>query len=136
MSLQKGGIQNWHPKIAWQVALKVFWSKFCKSINLPLRKKVSVFGVILVLIFPHSDWIRRDTRIQSECGKMRTRIPPNTDTFYAVCKFIIICWSINFESSSTSIYTVNSRKLETDGTLSAILFILTLLYYCSFVFLT
>ena len=23
-------------------------------------------------------------RIQSECGKMRTRIPPNTDTFYAV----------------------------------------------------
>ena len=23
--------------------------------------KVSVFGVILVRIFPHSDWIRRDT---------------------------------------------------------------------------
>ena len=23
-------------------------------------------------------------RIQSECGKMRTRITPNTDTFYAV----------------------------------------------------
>ena len=25
-----------------------------------------------------------DTRIQSECGKMRTRITPNTDTFYEV----------------------------------------------------
>ena len=24
-------------------------------------------------------------RIQSECGKMRTRITPNTDTVYAVC---------------------------------------------------
>ena len=39
----------------------------------------SVFGVILIRIFPHSDWIRRDTeylRIQSECGKMQTRIIP------------------------------------------------------------
>ena len=46
--------------------------------------KVSVIGVILVRIFPHSDWIRRDTpylRIQSVCGKMRTRITPNTNTF-------------------------------------------------------
>ena len=25
-------------------------------------------------------------RIQSECGNMRTRITPNTDTFYAVQK--------------------------------------------------
>ena len=33
--------------------------------------KVSVFGVILV-------------RIQSECGKIRTTITPNTDTFHAV----------------------------------------------------
>ena len=33
--------------------------------------KVPVFGVILVRIFPHLDWIR-------------TRITPNTDTFYAV----------------------------------------------------
>ena len=46
-----------------------------------LRKKVSVFGVILVRIFPHSEWI---FRIQSECRKIRTRITPNTDTFYAV----------------------------------------------------
>ena len=89
--------------------------------------KVSVFGVILVHIFPHLDWIRRDTeylslmkvfdfithwlksvrirsnsgpyfpsfgldterygvslRIQSEWGEMRTRISPNTGTFYAI----------------------------------------------------
>ena len=35
----------------------------------------------------HSDWIRWDTvylRIQSKCGKMRTRVTPNTDTYYAV----------------------------------------------------
>ena len=47
-----------------------------------LRKKVSVFRVILVRILPHSDRIRRD--IQSECGKIRTRVNPNTDTFHAV----------------------------------------------------
>ena len=35
-------------------------------------------------IFPHSEWIRGDTRFQSECEKMRTRITPNTYTFYAV----------------------------------------------------
>ena len=29
-------------------------------------------------IFQHSDWLR------SECGKMQTRIIPNTDTFHAV----------------------------------------------------
>ena len=34
-------------------------------------RKVFVFGVILVRIFPHSDWIR-------------TWITPNTDTIYAV----------------------------------------------------
>ena len=44
---------------------------------------MSVFGVILVRIFPHSNWIRIDT-IQSECGKIRTRITPNTDTFHEV----------------------------------------------------
>ena len=32
--------------------------------------KVSVFGVFLVLIFPHSDW--KSIRSQSECGKIRT----------------------------------------------------------------
>ena len=50
----------------------------CFMIFLVTAWKVSVFGVFLVRIFPHSDWIRRDTvslRIQSDCGKIRTRIP-------------------------------------------------------------
>ena len=41
--------------------------------------KVSVLGVFLVHIFPHSEWI-----IQSECGEIRTRKTPNTGTFHAV----------------------------------------------------
>ena len=62
---------------------------------------MSVFGVILVRIFPNSDWIRRDTKyfpkfelhterygvslgIQSEYGKIRTRITPNTGNFHAM----------------------------------------------------
>ena len=46
---------------------------------------MSVFGVILVRIFPDSDWKQRvSLRIQSECGKMPTRVTPNTDTFHAV----------------------------------------------------
>ena len=58
--------------------------------------KVSVFGVIQVRSFPHSDWLRRDIslHIQSECGKIRIRITPNTNTFYAVLPFPIVChWS-------------------------------------------
>ena len=39
----------------------------CPRVKVSLRK-VSIFGVI-----------------QSECGKIRSRITPNTDTFYAVC---------------------------------------------------
>ena len=29
-------------------------------------------------------------RIQSECGKMQTRKPPNTNTFHAVCLYVVI----------------------------------------------
>ena len=49
---------------------------------------MSVFGVILVRISPYSDWIRRDTPYHSayagkyKCGKIRTRITPNKDTFH------------------------------------------------------
>ena len=46
---------------------------------------MSVFGVILARIFPHSDWIWRD---KSECKKMTNRITPNTDTFYEVMVFL------------------------------------------------
>ena len=62
---------------------------FHKCLSLSLRE-LSVFRVILVRIFPHWDRIRRDTSIQSECGKTWTRITPNTDTFYAVCFFLFL----------------------------------------------
>ena len=63
--------------------------------------KVSVFGVFLVRIFPHSDWIRKNTPyslcIQSKCGKMQTRKILNMGTFHAVpiiClnHFLTVCW--------------------------------------------
>ena len=41
--------------------------------------KVSVFGVFLVHISPHSN-----IRILSECGKIRTWKTPNTNTFHTV----------------------------------------------------
>ena len=44
---------------------------------------MSVFEVILVCIFLHFDWTRKDSvsiRIQSECGKIRTRITQNRNT--------------------------------------------------------
>ena len=48
---------------------------FAKSSILDTEWKVSVFGVFLVRIFPHLDWIQRDTfRIQSKSGKKRARI--------------------------------------------------------------
>ena len=43
---------------------------------------MSVFGAILVRIFPHLDSV--SLRIQSECGKMRTRITPDMVFFNAV----------------------------------------------------
>ena len=45
-------------------------------------KKVFVFGVILVRIFPHSDSV--SLLIQSKCTKIRTRITPTADTFCVV----------------------------------------------------
>ena len=60
-----------------------------------LRKKDFVFGVILVRIFPAFSRIRSEygeilrisrysIRMLENAGKMRTRITPSTDTFYAV----------------------------------------------------
>ena len=58
--------------------------------------KSVVFGVFLVRIFQHSDWIRRDTEYQ--CGKIRTGITLNTDTFYTV---LMLGWSSNANSSDS-----------------------------------
>ena len=55
--------------------------------NLQSVKSV-VFGVILVRIFPvfglNTEKYGVSIRIQSECGKMRTRITLNMDTFHAM----------------------------------------------------
>ena len=50
-------------------------------------RKVSIFGAFLVRIFPHSDWIRRDTKylsVFSPKAEIRNKKNPNTDTFHAV----------------------------------------------------
>ena len=49
--------------------------------------KMSVFGVIMVHIFPAFSLIcisPYSVQMRENAGKMRTRITPNTDTFYAV----------------------------------------------------
>ena len=74
---------------------------------------MSVFGVILVCIFPHSDWIRRDIsrrvslRIQSKYGKIQTRITPNMDTFHAVNVYSKVR-----KNNSTSSQTPHKGTLE------------------------
>ena len=47
---------------------------------------MSVFGVILVRIFLHLNWIRTDTPIAPYSDRMweNTSITPNTDTFHAL----------------------------------------------------
>ena len=52
-------------------------------------QKMSVFGVFLVRIFQHSNWIRKFVNLckslySVECGKIRTRKTPDRDAFYAV----------------------------------------------------
>ena len=90
--------------------------------------KVSVFGAFLVLIFPHSDWIRRDSSHLSIfswiTGKIRIRKIPNTETFQAVCvsTFASVCYSIlvytvttlNVIQRKNSKYCVACEVLLTD----------------------
>ena len=58
-------------------------------------------------IFPHSDWIRLrispySVRMRENTGKMRTRITPNTDSFYSVL-FSCIVQSLSRFKSFTKI---------------------------------
>ena len=72
--------------LTWKKSLRFIHKNFLRSMSLwrlslnslgrCVALKVSVFAVILVSIFPHSDWIRRDTPYLSEfspnvgkCGK-------------------------------------------------------------------
>ena len=66
----------------WQTDLRIFMRK--ELLQESLRKKCPYFGVILVCIFSHSDWI------QCKCRKIRTNIASNTETFYVVILCIIL----------------------------------------------
>ena len=64
--------------------LFIIWSKFLRELKFLIATdtvwKVFVFGVFLVLILQHLDWIRRDTPYSVRI----TRQTPNIDTFHAV----------------------------------------------------
>ena len=63
------------PKIITSLSVGTKSAQFIYSF-LTLREKCPNTELFLIHIFPHSDWIGRDLRslrIQSECGKIRTR---------------------------------------------------------------
>ena len=75
--------------------------KICSSLSLQIKLNIfyNVHSVKSVCIRsysgPHFPALGMNTercsvslQIQSECGKIRTRITPNTDTFYAACYYL------------------------------------------------
>ena len=74
------------------------WPISVKLHNYNCVKRVRIWsysGSHFSCIFPHTDWIRREYLFvfslnSGKCGKMRTRITPNTDTFHAVFSLLII----------------------------------------------
>ena len=70
--------------------------------------KVSVFGVFLVRIFPHLDWILEIVRISPYSVEMRENTDQktlNTDTFHEPC--VLTCSSVHY---SISVYNVTTLK--------------------------
>ena len=63
----------------------------------------------LVLVFPWSDWIRRESVslcIQSECVKIRTRTTPNTGNFHAMVSPVSKFWfTVNISTGTISTET-------------------------------
>ena len=58
-----------------------------RETNLPLREKCpysELFWSVFPRIWNNIERYGISLRIQSECGKIRTRITRNTNTFYAV----------------------------------------------------
>ena len=76
--------------VTLMVLLEVFWVAFTAW-------KLSIFGVILVRIFPHLDWLQ-------------TRITPNTDNFYAV-----IADEISDGAFGNSKYTADRSRMVFDN---------------------
>ena len=69
------------------ISVEFFCSYTCK-VEVSQRKKYQYLELFWSAFFPHSEGTRRDTpysvRMRENTGKVRTRITPNTDTFYAV----------------------------------------------------
>ena len=89
---------------------------FIKCLQFTLRKSFRIWSYSVQhfsRIFPNSDWIRRNTeylsysvRMRQSAGKMRTRISPNTDSFYAV---LVVWWGPNI--SVTHIKSINRDRV-------------------------
>ena len=83
----------------------------------------SYSGPYFCRIFPHLDWIWGDTstspytvRMRGNAAKIRTRITPNTDTFYAVLitGAVDLCWETSISSYALMLncIAVNFYKLN------------------------
>ena len=73
--------------------------------------KVLIFGVFLVHILPHSDWVLRDSChlsvfFRNDQIRVRIRKTPNADTFRAVC--VLTFASVHY---SMPVYTVTTLKV-------------------------
>ena len=109
--------------VSWKLVLKrplkhvKNWWKWLFRDILTLREKCPNKEFFLVLIFPHSDWIRRDTLyvfvFSPNAGKYRPEKNPYLDTFHIVqgsqiywmisisqylvkCNLILLWWNFEF----------------------------------------
>ena len=97
----------WKPTekcLKWPICTRLFVVfAFCVAAS-----KVSTFGIFMVHIFPHSDWVLRDScHLFVLCWNVQIRVrirkTPNTETFHAVC--VLTCASVHY---SVPAYTVTT----------------------------
>ena len=84
---------EFHSILKKQLFPLIIWERFHDGQHLKQKKKANT-GSIRIWSYsgPYFPAFGLNTErysvslgIRSECGKMRTRITPNTDTFYTVC---------------------------------------------------
>ena len=99
------------PKGIWNMFFEILLPKFKLTVVGRIYHpawKVSVFGLFLVRIFLHTDWIRRDTPYLSvlspNAGKYAPEKTPYLDTFHAVIL-------VHFRLTNNRYCTVISVKL-------------------------
>ena len=112
-------------RVTWIRVLKMLFLSFCnnyiyistrilgiRSLTLTLREKYPNTEFFLVRIFPHSDWIRRDTPYLSvfspNVGKYGPEKTPYLDTFYAVGKRSLI--SLNWNKWMKNLFICRWKK--------------------------